>query len=94
MMSKQVITDPNEECLDVYEAHFATAFITATEQFYKTESENFLAQNPVPDYLKKAEERLREEENRVDRYVHSKTRKFLISKCENGEHSDLLTDFV
>jgi cullin 1 len=89
------VADPNKECLDVYKEHFETAFISATEQFYKKESENYLAQNPVPDYLKKAEERLREEENRVDRYLHNKTRKDLISKCENvliREHSDLLTE--
>lgn len=89
------VGDPNKECLDVYKQHFETAFISATEQFYKQESENYLAQNPVPDYLKKAEERLREEENRVDRYLHNKTRKDLISKCENvliREHGDRLTE--
>lgn len=89
------VADPNKECLDVYKEHFETAFILATEQFYKAESDNYLAQNPVPDYLRKAEERLREEENRVDRYLHTKTRKDLVSKCENvliREHGDLLTE--
>ena len=64
--------DPNKECLDVYKEQFETPFIQATEQYYKKESETFLAENSVPDYLKKAEERLREEENRVDRYLHTK----------------------
>src|SRR5258708_701292 len=89
------VADPNKECLDVYKEHFETAFILATEQFYKAESDNYLAQNPVPDYLRKAEERLREEENRVDRYLHTKTRKDLVSECENvliREHGDLLTE--
>ena len=76
-------SDPNKECLDVYKEQFETPFIAATEQYYKKESETFLAENSVPDYLKKAEERLREEENRVERYLHAKTRKELISKCEN-----------
>ena len=86
-------SDPNKECLDVYKEQFETPFILATEQYYKKESETFLAENSVPDYLKKAEERLREEENRVERYLHTKTRKELISKCENvliREHGELL----
>ncbi|KAF9534666.1 ubiquitin-protein ligase [Crepidotus variabilis] len=87
------IADPNKECLDVYREQFETPFIQATEQYYKKESETFLAENSVPDYLKKAEERLREEENRVERYLHTKTRKELISKCENvliREHGELM----
>jgi cullin 1 len=87
------IADPNKECLDVYKEHFETAFIQTTETYYKKESETFLAENSVPDYLKKAEERLREEENRVERYLHTKTRKELISKCENvliREHGELM----
>ena len=89
------IADPNKECLDVYKDHFETAFIHATEQYYKQESETFLAENSVPDYLKKAEERIREEENRVERYLHTKTRKDLISNCENvliRDHGDLMWD--
>ncbi|KAF9057518.1 Cullin [Panaeolus papilionaceus] len=87
------IADPNKECLDVYKEQFETAFIQATEQYYKKESETFLAENSVPDYLKKAEERLREEENRIERYLHNKTRKDLISKCEHTlirEHGELM----
>ena len=89
------ISDPNKECLDVYKDQFETAFINATEVYYKKESDTFLAENSVPDYLKKAEERLREEENRVERYLHTKTRKELISKCENvliREHGELMWD--
>ncbi|KAH8796887.1 Cullin [Flagelloscypha sp. PMI_526] len=86
-------TDPNKECLDVYKEHFEEPFIQATEVYYKKESENFLAANSVSDYLKKAEERLREEEDRVERYLHTKTRKELVSKCEQvliREHSELM----
>ena len=87
--------DPNKECLDVYKEQFETSFIHTTEAYYKKESETFLAENSVPDYLKKAEERLREEENRVERYLHTKTRKELISKCENvliREHGEFMWD--
>ena len=85
--------DPNKECLDIYKDQFETAFIAATEQYYKKESDTFLAENSVSDYLKKAEDRLREEENRVERYLHNKTRKELVSKCEEvliREHSELM----
>jgi cullin 1 len=47
----------------------------------------------VSDYLKKAEERLREEEDRVERYLNTGTRKPLVTKCEHvliREHSKLM----
>jgi cullin 1 len=86
-------TDPNKECLDIYKEQFEAAFLSATELYYKTESEAFLAAHSVSDYLKKAEDRLREEENRVERYLHNKTRKDLVSKCEHvliREHAEMM----
>ncbi|KII86882.1 hypothetical protein PLICRDRAFT_55777 [Plicaturopsis crispa FD-325 SS-3] len=86
-------TDTNKAALDVYKEHFETPFIDATEKYYKQESESFLAESSVSDYLKKAEERLREEEDRVERYLNTVTRKSLISKCEHvliREHSELM----
>ena len=49
----------NKECLDVYTEQFEISFIYTTEAYYKRESEAFLAENSVPEYLKKAEEVLR-----------------------------------
>jgi len=86
-------TDTNKACLDVYKVHFELPFIDATEKYYKNESESFLATNSISDYLKKAEERLREEEDRVERYLNTQTRKALVSKCEHvliREHSELM----
>ncbi|KAF8073803.1 Cullin [Lyophyllum atratum] len=86
-------SDPNKACLDIYKEHFETPFIEATEAYYKKESEAFLAESSVSDYLKKAEERLKEEEDRVERYLNTQTRKALISKCEHvliREHSELM----
>lgn len=59
----------------MYKEHFEAPFIAATEKYYKTESEAFLAENTVSDYLKRAEERLREEEDRIERYLNANTRK-------------------
>jgi cullin 1 len=85
--------DTNKACLDVYKESFETPFLDTTEKYYKQESETFLAANSVSEYLKKAEERLKEEEDRVDRYLNTSTRKALISKCEHvliREHSELM----
>lgn len=86
-------SDTNKACLEVYKEHFESPFIDATETYYKHESDSFIASHSVPDYLKKAEERLKEEEDRVDRYLNTQTRKPLISKCEAvliREHSTLM----
>ncbi|KAG6841967.1 hypothetical protein C0991_004458 [Blastosporella zonata] len=88
-------TDPNKACLDVYKQHFETPFIQATEAYYKKESEAFLADNSLPDYLKKAEERLKEEKDRVERYLNTETHKPLISTCEGvliRDHASLMWD--
>lgn len=86
-------SDTNKACLEVYKEHFETPFLDATEKYYKQESESFLAESSVSDYLKKAEDRLREEEDRVDRYLNTSTRKSLVAKCEHvliREHSELM----
>ncbi|EJC98884.1 Cullin-domain-containing protein [Fomitiporia mediterranea MF3/22] len=72
----------NEESLDIYKDHFENPFIAATEEYYKAESEAFLAENSVSDYLKKVEGRLKEEQERVDMYLHHITWDRLISTCE------------
>ncbi|KAG7441592.1 putative SCF complex member Cullin 1 [Guyanagaster necrorhizus] len=72
--------DLNKECLEVYKEYIEPQFIKATDQSYKKESEAFLAENTVSDYLDKADECLWEEEDRVERYLHTKTRKVLIQK--------------
>jgi cullin 1 len=70
-------SDTNKASLEVYKEHFEVPFIAATEKYYKTESDAFLAENTVSDYLKKAEERLREEEDRIERYLNANTRKIV-----------------
>ncbi|EIN12366.1 Cullin-domain-containing protein [Punctularia strigosozonata HHB-11173 SS5] len=86
-------TDINKVSFEVYNDHLETPFLEATEKYYKAESEAFLAENSVSDYLKKAEERLKEEEDRVERYLNTNTRKALISKCEHvliRQHAELM----
>ncbi|KAG6850729.1 hypothetical protein H0H93_009352 [Arthromyces matolae] len=86
-------TDPDKACLTEYKNHFETPFLKATEAYYRKESLAFLANNSISDYLKMAEERLKQEEDRVERYLISASRKPLISTCEDvliREHAPTL----
>ena len=79
--------------LDVYTEHLEIPLLQATETYYGHESEAFLAENNILDYLVEVEERLREEENRIDRYLNAASRKELISKCNDilvGRRRELL----
>ena len=57
----------------VYEQDFEGAFIEATENFYRQESQEYILQNTCPDYMRKAEARLQEEQQRVAHYLSSST---------------------
>ncbi|CAE6438527.1 unnamed protein product [Rhizoctonia solani] len=77
--------DEDKPQLDLYEREFQIPFIEATERYYTLESAVLFQSHTitVQEYIKKVEERLREEEDRVERYLHFSTRTKLISKCEN-----------
>jgi hypothetical protein len=80
-------------CLDVYKTLFEDPFIEATQTYYRQESKSFLAGSSLSDYLKKAEDRLREEEDRVERYLNTSTRNALMGVCEHvlvRDHSEQL----
>jgi cullin 1 len=87
--------DLQKKNLDVYWEHFEVRFLDTTESFYKAESEAFLAKYGITEYLKKVEEWLREEEGRVERYLHESTKEPLIRKCEDvliRERSELIRE--
>jgi cullin 1 len=66
--------DTTKQNLEVYRADFETLFLQATELYYKAESDNYVTENSVVDYMKKAETRLKEEEDRIELYLHPSTR--------------------
>ena len=55
--------------LENYETHFLEAFLEDTGRFYANESREYIERNhSISDYLKKAEIRLQEENQRCERY--------------------------
>lgn len=87
--------DSSKPTLDVYRFHFERPFLEATKVFYQNESKQFVAENSVVEYMKKAETRLLEEEQRVPLYLHNDIIIPLKKACNQvliEEHSNVLRD--
>ncbi|TVY34074.1 Cullin, partial [Lachnellula occidentalis] len=88
-------SDSTKSTLDVYRFHFEKPFLEATKAFYQAESKQFVAENSIVEYMKKAEARLDEEEERVEMYLHSDVT-LSLKKTLHGalisDHSTILRD--
>ncbi|KAI0144328.1 Cullin-domain-containing protein [Xylariaceae sp. FL1272] len=87
--------DASKSTLDIYRSHFEKPFVAATKAFYQEESKQFVAENSVVEYMKKAEARLDEEEERVRMYLHNDIASPLKKTCHEAliaDHSALLRD--
>ncbi|KAI9824379.1 MAG: hypothetical protein M1832_001914 [Thelocarpon impressellum] len=88
-------TDSTKSTLDVYRFNFEKPFLEATTKYYQNESKQFVAENSVVEYMKKAELRLDEEKDRVGLYLHPDIMNPLMRTCQQvliAEHSALLRD--
>jgi len=67
--------DMRKTTLEVYQTHFEAPFLQATAKYYQSESDKFIRENSIPEYLKKVETRLSEEDNRVQLYLYPSSKK-------------------
>ena len=65
------------------ESDFEEMLLTTTADFYSRESSKWSEEDSFPDYMCKAEDRLRQEQERVVHYLHSSTEEKLLKVCDD-----------
>lgn len=68
--------------MEAYEKDFEEPLLAETARYYRRKAAEWAAADPCPEYMRKAEERLRLEEERVDHYLHASTRPKLLREVE------------
>ncbi|XP_071637774.1 cullin-3-like [Temnothorax longispinosus] len=66
----------------VYEENFERPFLQQSAEFYKGESQKFLARNSVSEYIEKVEARIREESERAKHYLDESTESRIVKVVE------------
>ncbi len=61
-----------DDKLKIYRENFEKAYLHATESFYKAKAPEHLADNGVQNYMKYADVKLKEEEQRASRYLETR----------------------
>lgn len=76
-----------EDKLKIYRENFEKAYLEATESFYRTKAPEYMALNGVQEYMKYADAKLKEEEQRATRYLETrkdcKSVEVLVTCCVN-----------
>lgn len=65
------LSSNTEDKLQIYRENFERAYIAATEQFYNVNAPEHLNENGVQNYMRYADAKLREEEQRAQKYLES-----------------------
>lgn len=88
LLSAVNLSSDCEDKLKIYRENFEKAYLEATESFYRTKAPEYMALNGVQEYMKYADAKLKEEEQRATRYLE--TRK----DCKSVEVVSILGDFI
>eukprot|EP00253_Pinus_taeda_P017124 PITA_17124 len=78
----------------LYENDFEAQMLEDTRNYYSTKAALWISLFSFPDFLKKAEECLKQEEERVSHYLHSTTKEKLLLILQNELLSPYLTQLV
>ncbi|XP_071949341.1 cullin-3-like [Antedon mediterranea] len=70
------------ESRSVYEEDFEKPFLQQSAEFYRNESQNFLAENSASVYIKKVEARINEEAERASHYLDKSTEVHIVGVLE------------
>ena len=67
---------------NVYEEDFESHFLKQSAEFYKIESQKFLAENSASVYIHKVEARINEEAERATHYLDESTEQRIVEEVE------------
>eukprot|EP00312_Isochrysidales_sp_CCMP1244_P042709 CAMPEP_0202751090 /NCGR_PEP_ID=MMETSP1388-20130828/11791_1 /ASSEMBLY_ACC=CAM_ASM_000864 /TAXON_ID=37098 /ORGANISM="Isochrysis sp, Strain CCMP1244" /LENGTH=840 /DNA_ID=CAMNT_0049418703 /DNA_START=402 /DNA_END=2924 /DNA_ORIENTATION=+ len=68
--------------LETYATDFEEMLLSTTADYYSRESAKWAGNDSFPEYMRKAEDRLKQEQDRVANYLHSSTEEKLLKVCE------------
>jgi cullin 1 len=69
--------------MDAYKNDFEVYMLESTGEYYQKCASAWIQEDSTPDYLRKAEARLLEEEARVDKYLHVEGKANLLKKADS-----------
>ena len=81
--------------MDAYKKDFEVYMLECTGEYYQKCASAWIQEDSTPDYLKKAEARLQEEEARVDKYLHVEGKSALLKEADGKlleQHQQVLLD--
>jgi len=61
-----------EDKLKIYRDNFEKAYLDATQSFYRAKAPEYLDANGVQNYMRYADQKLKEEEQRASRYLETR----------------------
>lgn len=68
--------------MECYERDFEEHLLSETGSYYKRQAAEWIEQDSCPDYMLKAEDCIKLEEERVENYLHSSTKAKLLKEVE------------